>query len=93
MGNNSVKTSQLTYAANIAASDVLVMVYSANNANTTPSTRIIRFDTLCANIVLPNYTPANSSANGLAGQIAFDPNYAYIWVSNNVCKRTPLSSF
>ena len=83
----------MVQAANIASTDRVVIVYNANNANTTPSTRTISFASLCANLVLLNNTPANSTANGMAGNITFDNNYIYICISNNVWGRTTLSSF
>jgi len=37
--------------------------------------------------------PANSSANGVAGQIAYDSNYVYVCVANNTWKRLSLGSY
>lgn len=37
--------------------------------------------------------PASSSANGTAGQIAYDSNYVYVCVSTNTWKRLSLGSY
>lgn len=37
--------------------------------------------------------PANSSANGVAGEIAYDSNYVYVCVANNTWKRLSLGSY
>ena len=37
--------------------------------------------------------PANSTANGVAGQIAYDSNYVYVCVANNTWKRISLGSY
>lgn len=37
--------------------------------------------------------PANSSANGTVGQIAYDSSYMYICVANNTWKRVSLGSY
>ncbi len=38
-------------------------------------------------------TPANSSANGVAGLVAYDSNYLYVCVANNTWKRITLGSY
>lgn len=38
-------------------------------------------------------TPANSTANGVGGEIKWDSNYLYVATANNVWKRVSLSSF
>lgn len=37
--------------------------------------------------------PANSSANGTAGQVAYDSNYVYVCVATNTWKRLSLGSY
>lgn len=37
--------------------------------------------------------PANSSANGTTGQVAYDYNYVYVCVSTNTWKRLSLGSY
>lgn len=43
--------------------------------------------------VVSSHTPANSTASGTEGDVAWDSNYVYVATANNVWKRTPLSSF
>jgi hypothetical protein len=43
--------------------------------------------------VILNSAPASSTASGVAGQIAFDAGYVYVCTSNNVWKRSPLTTF
>jgi hypothetical protein len=38
-------------------------------------------------------TPANASAAGNAGELAWDSNYLYVCVASNTWKRTPLSTW
>jgi len=83
-------TSELPVAANVAATDRIVIVYNATGAK---STRTVNVATLAANLTFTTATPANSTANGLGGTIRYDNSYFYICVSNNVWKRTPISSW
>jgi hypothetical protein len=46
-----------------------------------------------ANITISNSVPANSSANGIAGNIRFDTSYVYVCVANNTWKRATLSTW
>lgn len=90
MTDNSKKVSQLTTAANVAATDrVLILRDPSGNA----SVRTVNFSTFAANLVLSNTVPANSSANGLAGTIARDTDYLYVCVSNNTWKRVTLNTW
>ena len=93
MSDNSLKTSQLPYTTNIATTDRILVLYNANNINSIPSTRTIDVGTFAANLVFLQSTPANSSANGLAGTITYDPNYVYVCISNNSWRRAALSVF
>ena len=93
MSDNSLKTSELIQAANIAGTDRILILYNANNSNSVPSTRTIPLSTFCANLIIQQNTPANSTANGLTGNLTFDNNYVYVCISNNVWTRSTLSSF
>jgi hypothetical protein len=46
-----------------------------------------------ANVLISNSVPANSSSNGIAGTIRYDSSYVYVCVSENVWKRTTLTSW
>lgn len=90
MANGSIKTSELTTASNVASTDRIMVLRDPSG---TPSLRTVAFGTVCANIVVSNSAPANSSANGLAGEIKFDNTYFYICTSNNSWKRITLETF
>jgi len=90
MTDNSIMVSQLPNAQNVASTDGVVILY---NALANASVRTISFSTLCANIVMSNTVPANSTANGLAGTFAYDNTHFYICVSNNVWARASLASW
>ena len=49
--------------------------------------------TVTANIVTTTTAPGSNTANGTAGQIAFDANNIYVCVSSNTWKRAALSTF
>ena len=87
MANDSKKTSQLPVASNAAATDRLLILRDPLGA---PSLRTVNVATLAANLTLAVVTPANSSANGMAGQISVDDNYLYVCVSKNDWKRVAL---
>lgn len=46
------------------------------------------------NLITRNFTvPANSSAQGVTGQMAWDANYVYVCVNTNTWKRAALSTW
>ena len=90
MTNTAKKTSELSVAANIAATDRFLIIRDPSG---TPSTRTVTLSTVAANLTLSNSTPANSTANGLAGEMKYDSSYLYVCVSNNTWKRITLESY
>lgn len=90
MANTAKKTSELVIAANVASTDRFVIIRDPSG---TPSTRTVTLSTVAANLLLSNTAPANSTANGLAGELKFDSSYLYICVSNNTWKRITLESY
>jgi hypothetical protein len=90
MSENSKKISELAIAANVASTD-RVLVLRSPSAN--GSARTITFKDLCANIVISNTVPVNSSSNGITGTISFDSGYFYVCVANNTWKRSTLTSW
>lgn len=90
MSNTAKKTSELTVAANVATTDRFLIVRDPSG---TPSTRTVTLSTVGANLILSNSAPANSTANGLAGEVKYDTSYLYICVSNNTWKRITLESY
>jgi hypothetical protein len=90
MADNSKLVSQLPTAANVAASDrVLVLRDPAGN----PSVRTVNVNIFAANLSFSNSVPANTSANGVAGTIRYDSSFVYVCVANNTWKRAALSSW
>lgn len=89
------------------SADDLVMIINAPGS--TPGTAKINLQNFFANISTPvvvnssfrsntfyvseKSTPANGSANSVAGHIWFDDNYIYVTTANNLTKRAALSSF
>lgn len=90
MANTAKKISELTVAANVATTDRFLIVRDPSG---TPSTRTVTLSTVGANLILSNSAPANSTANGLAGEVKYDTSYLYICVSNNTWKRITLESY
>ncbi len=90
MANDSKKVSNLPVAANAAATDRLVILRDPLGA---PSLRTVNVATLAANLTFSVATPANSSANGMAGQITIDDKYIYVCVSKNDWKRAALETW
>jgi len=90
MANTAKKTSELNVAANVATTDRFLIVRDPSG---TPSTRTVTLSTVGANLILSNSAPANSTANGLAGEVKYDTSYLYICVSNNTWKRITLESY
>lgn len=90
MADNSKKVSELPNAANAAGTDKILILRSPGAS---PSLRTMNVETFCANIVVSNSAPANSSANGLIGFIRYDSSYVYICVANNTWKRAALSTW
>lgn len=90
MAGNPKAFSELPVAANVAATDrVVILRDPSGNASLTTT----ELSTLSANLVLRNTTPATSSSNGVAGFIAFDSNYVYVCVANNTWKRAALTTW
>lgn len=90
MTDNSLKVSQLPTAANVAASDRVVIL---RNPSESPSLRTVNVDIFSANLIISNTVPANSTSNGITGTITRDNNYIYVCVANNTWKRTELSGW
>lgn len=88
--NSGVFAGNLPAAANVALTDDLLVVSGAGTSNA--SLRQVPFATLCTNVALAQSTPANSTAAGFTGQIAFDASFIYVAVSNNQWGRAALAT-
>lgn len=97
MADGSVRTTDFPYKSGLAATDSVVANYTA--ANGVSNTVLVSVQNLlgnsainCVSIPVPS-TPANSTANGVQGQITWDSGYIYVCVANGTWKRSALSSF
>jgi len=90
MANTGIKASELPTAANVAATDrILILRDPSGNV----SLRSVNANILAANLVLSNSIPATSTSNGIAGSIRWDSGYIYICVANNTWKRATLDTW
>lgn len=90
MADDSKKVSELPTAANVAATDrVLVLRDPSGNA----SVRTVNVNIFAANLTISNSVPVSASSNGIAGTIARDSNYLYVCVANSTWKRAALSTW
>jgi len=104
MADNAKKASELPRAAVLIGNDHIValsnvVINATSNAITNSVTKIISYENLMANVrtsnlvLTYNSTPANSTANTVAGALWSDGNYIYYSTSANTIKRVALSSF
>lgn len=90
MANTGNKVSQLPTASNVASTDrVMVLRDPSGNA----SVRTVPFLNFSANLIVSNTIPSTSSANGIAGEIAYDSTHFYICTANSAWKRITLETF
>ena len=90
MADSSKKISELPTAANVAATDRIVVLRDPLG---TPSVRTVNANIFAANLTLSSSAPANSTSNGISGTIRYDSSYVYVCVSNNVWKRATLNTW
>jgi len=90
MSDNSRKISEVPTAANVAATDRVLVLRDPSG---TPSVRTVNLSVLSANLVLSNAVPANFNSVGIAGTIRHDADYLYICVATNTWKRVQLSTW
>jgi len=88
MTDRAKKLSELTSTNTVSSSDYFVIV-----ANTSGTAVTRRATANTVQTIIYTTVPANSSANGFAGQLAYDSNYIYVCVSANTWKRSALSSW
>ena len=90
MADSSKKISELPTAANVAATDRILVLRDPAG---TPSVRTVNVNIFAANLTISNSVPANSTSNGISGTIRFDTSYVYICVANNTWKRATLNTW
>ena len=90
MTDNSRKVSQVPQAANVAATDRVLVLRDPSGS---PSVRTVNLSTLSANLIISNTDiPAHYNSIGLAGSIRQDGTYLYVCVETNSWKRVLLTS-
>lgn len=89
MTDNSKKVSELPTAANVAATDRVLVLRDPSG---TPSVRTVNVNIFAANLVT-NSAPTDATANGTPGWIRYDSTYIYVCVANNTWKRATLSTW
>lgn len=90
MADDSKKVSELPTAANVAATDrVLVLRDPSGNA----SVRTVNVNIFAANLTISNSVPVSASSNGIAGTIRYDSSYVYVCVATDTWKRAALSTW
>lgn len=90
MADSSKKISELPTAANVAATDRILVLRDPAG---TPSVRTVNVNIFAANLTISNSVPANSTSNGISGTIRFDTSYVYICIANNTWKRATLNTW
>ena len=96
MTNSQKKLSELATTNTVSSSDMLIIIY---NANSSPSDRGITVNNFITsvksipNLLVSNTAPANSTANGVSGTLAFDSTHVYVCIANNTWMRSTLASW
>lgn len=75
MSDNSLKTSQLPTALNVASTDRILILFNANNANAIPSTRTIQVNNFISSAL------SNNSFNSITFNDGSQQNTAYTGIS------------
>jgi hypothetical protein len=102
MSSNTASGANTIGVVNTVSSDARVVVVTSPTSNSW-QLKAISVENLLANSdhdvkaanlqLAAQFTPANSTANCIQGQLFYDNNYFYIAVSNNVFRRVAHSSF
>jgi hypothetical protein len=88
----SAANSQYVYSADIAYTNTLSLASDGNIVLPGSDSSITYIDgTLAAPQIIGE--PANATANGIAGQIAFSANYLYVCTAANTWKRANISTW
>lgn len=80
VNNDSTFTGNITVSGNVSTIGNLTISTSMRVANT-------------ASLSIPSLTPANASASGITGQLAYDSAYLYICTSANTWRRIAHSTW
>ena len=97
MADNAVTTPNLPVANTppLATDRIVFLANAAGNVVTsTVSLALLANAMVSANLItIPNFTPANSSANGVQSQITYDASFIYVAVANNTWKRVAIATW
>lgn len=80
-----IKVSNLAIATTLSANDRVVVLTNTN------STAVLKTSTVSNLRLLSNSAPASNTANGVAGQVAYDGTFVYVCVATNKWGRSPLT--
>lgn len=95
IGNNLIAVNVQTNTANVQTLTVNVATITTVNVQAITTNTFVS-ETATVNSIFTMttaLTPANSTAIGIQGQIAWDVNYIYVCVANNTWKRTAMSTW
>ena len=108
MTERAKKVSELTALTNVPGSSLLLVVEQPGTANAATKkvtltnlmanvsvNAVFTQNTTVKTLYFSNTTnaPANSSANGVRGEVRVDSSYVYVCVANNTWKRSELTSW
>ncbi len=78
----------ITYTfSTILSNEGYLVGHTGNHAIPTDGNQIV------GPMLIESYTPASASASGQVGQIAWDANYIYVYVSANNWRRAPIATW
>jgi len=87
---NNTQHGVMMVGTNLSVANGVVSLANTIGTDVTFANGITRFT---GNVIVTSTTPANSTANGTLGQVAFDTDYIYYCVANNTWKRAALSTW
>lgn len=98
MANTAAKVSALPVSVSLIGTSKIPVVDGATG-NTSYVTLANFFANTAANVavratrLLSGVSPANSTSNGISGDIAWDSGFVYICVATNTWKRAPIATW
>jgi uncharacterized RmlC-like cupin family protein len=87
---NNTQHGVVQVGTNLSVANGVVSLANTIGSDITFANGVTRFT---GNVIVTSTAPANSTANGTIGQVAFDTNYIYYCTANNTWKRAALSTW
>lgn len=87
---NNSQHGVMMVGTNLSVSNGTVSLANTIGSDITFANGVVSFT---SNVIMTSTAPANSTANGTVGQVAFDTDYVYYCVANNTWKRAALSTW